>query len=74
MKSYFLYSIGYLDHSTFPLFLLGRGEGGGGWAYYKIFKKGGLAGSQFLVGVTGKERGDFFRQGGGFQFLHKKIN
>ena len=37
-----------------PPFLLGS------WAFYQIFKKGGLTGSQFLVGVSVKERGDFF--------------
>ena len=36
------------------------------------FLKGGLKGSQFLVGVAGKEWGEFFR-GGRFQFLHKKL-
>ena len=32
-------------------------------------KKGGLAGSQFLEGVAGKEEGEFFTF---LQFLHKK--
>ena len=35
----------------------------GGWAFYQIFKKGDLTGSQYLVGVLGKERGDFFQGG-----------
>ena len=44
---FFLYSIGYLDHSAFPHFCWGLN-----------FQKGeGLTGSQFLVGVAGKERG-----------------
>ena len=33
-----------------------------GWASNQIFKKegGGLTGSQYLKGITGKKRGDFF--------------
>ena len=31
---------------------------------------GGLTGSQFLEGVAGKEKGDFF--GWGLHFLHRK--
>ena len=32
--------------------------------FYQIFKKGGLAGSQFLEGGCRKRGGDYFQQGG----------
>ena len=35
----------------------------------KFSKRGGLAGTQLLEGVAGKEGGDFFQ--GGLQFSHK---
>ena len=63
---FFVYSISYLDHSVHsphPLFLLES------WAFYQIFKNGGLTGPQFLMGIAGKEQGDFFQ---GLEFLHKK--
>ena len=50
-----MYSIGYLDHSALPPFLLGVEP------TTKFSKRRGLTGSQFLVGVSGKERGHFFR-------------
>ena len=56
---FILYSIGYLDHSVHslqPPFLLE------GWAFYQIFKNRGLTGPQFLMGVAGKEQGDFFQK------------
>ena len=43
--------------------------GGGVEPITKVSKKGDLTGSQLLVGVAGKGRGNFFK---GFQFLHKK--
>ena len=35
-------------------------------------KEGGLIGPQLLEGVAGKERSDFFREGGGCNFEIKK--
>ena len=43
----------------------------GGWISYQIFKKGGLAGSQFLEGVAGKEGWLFLRGGSGCSFYIK---
>ena len=71
---FFLYSIGYFDHSvhsrphphTTPRFLLE------GWAFYQILKNGCSTGSQFLMGIAGKKQSDFFQGGRGLQFLHKK--
>ena len=36
----------------------------GWWTPNKLFKKGGLTGSQFLEGVAGKEGSDLFQDGG----------
>ena len=55
---FILYSIRYLDHSVHsphPPFVLE------GWGFFQIFKNGGLTGPQFLMGVAGKEQGDFFQ-------------
>ena len=54
----FLYSIGYLDHSVHSPHLPFLLEG---WAFYQILKTGGLTGPQLLIGVAGKEQGDFFQ-------------
>ena len=35
------------------------------------FQKGGLTGSQFLVRVAGKDRGEFFRGGSSFSIKNK---
>ena len=50
--------------------LISSGDWGeGGWTSDQISKKRGLAGSQFVEGVAGKDRVIFFR---GLQFLHKR--
>ena len=56
------------QRSVHPPFCWGMG-GGGGWASYKIFRKGSLAGSLFLKGGSGKQGVNLFRMGG-LQFLH----
>ena len=52
--------------------------GGGGWASYQVFKKGGLAGPPFLEGgVAGTEGDAFFQRwdrGGGVKSFQQKIN
>ena len=53
---FFFYSIGYLNQSVHsPHFCWGVEPSA------KFSEKGGLTGSQFLVGVARKEQGDFFR-------------
>ena len=53
-----------------PILLL---EERGGWAYFQIFKKGGLTGPQFLEGAGGKEVGHLFQREEA-EFLEKKTN
>ena len=63
MKSYFLYSIGYLDHSAFPI-------SAGGLNLLLNFQKGGLDRiSIFSGGLLGKREVNF---SGGFNFYIKK--
>ena len=59
------------NHSVHLPLSAGMGCVGRGWCWasYQIFKKGGLAGSQFWEVITRKEGGYFFQ--GGLQFLHK---
>ena len=44
----------------------------GGLSLPPTFNKGGLTGSRFSEGGCRKRGGDFFQQGEGLQFLHKK--
>ena len=59
-------------HNIQPHFMLG---GGGGFRVsYQIFKKSGLAGSQFLEGDCRKRGSDFFQQEEGVAIFIYKIN
>ena len=53
--------------------------GGGGWGRQlklqpNFQKKGGLTGPQVLVGGWWEKGGDFFQEGRGLQFLHKRLD